>query len=233
MLKQVVYTNSNCKDVWDMFVKENNIHTDIDLLFITDLNEFNGIPLENIYVYSNNEEYWSVWVNALNKFNIKNFIYLQEDFILYDYVNENKLIEITKILNNSDYSFIRLIKSGNLNNKLISDNLYEIESTNENIFSMQPTIWKTEDYIKIMNGVKEPKWFENYKYNNFMVQNNIKGLYYYNNEPKRGSNHYDSEIYPYIATALVKGKWNLSEYPLELGGLIKKYNININNRGVY
>ena len=84
-----------------------------------------------------------------------------------------------------------------------------------------------------MNGVKEPKWLENYKYNDFMVQNNIKGLYYYNNEPKRGSNHYDSELYPYIATALVKGKWNLSEYQKELGDLLEEYKLNVSKRGVY
>ena len=233
MLGQIVYTNSNCKDIWDMFVKQNKIHTKMDLYFISDVNEF-GIELtNNIYTYDNNDEYWSVWVKALNKFKLKNFIYLQEDFILYEKVSDDKLNTLTEFLNNSDYSFIRLIKSGNLNNKLINKNLYEIESSNEHIFSMQPTIWKTDDYIKIMNGVKEPKWLENYKYNDFMVQNNIKGLYYYNNEPKRGSNHYDSELYPYIATALVKGKWNLSEYQKELGDLLEEYKLNVSKRGVY
>jgi hypothetical protein len=98
---------------------------------------------------------------------------------------------------------------------------------------MQATIWKTEDYIKIMNGVKDPKWLENKNYNNFMIQNNIKGLYYYNNEPKRGGAHYDSEIYPYIATALVKGKWNLSEYKKELGDILESNNIDINQRGKF
>jgi hypothetical protein len=233
MLKQIVYTNSNCKDVWDMFISQNKQNTEIDLLFISDLNEFKDVSSEKIHLYTNNEEYWSVWVDALNRFNIKNFIYLQEDFILYDKVNDNKLKELTKILNESDYSFIRLIKSGNLNNKKISDNLYEIESSNENIFSMQATIWKTEDYIKIMNGVKDTKWLENKNYNNFMIQNNIKGLYYYNNEPKRGGAHYDSEIYPYIATALVKGKWNLSEYKKELGDILESNNIDINQRGKF
>ena len=45
--------------------------------------------------------------------------------------------------------------------------------------------------------------------------------------------HYDSEIVPYIASALVKGKWNMSEYSKELIPLIDKYNININERGIY
>jgi hypothetical protein len=233
MINQIVYTNSNCKDAWDMFIQQNKKHTKMDLCFISDLNNFKSIDDKKIFLYENADDYWSVWVMALKKFNVNNFIYLQEDFILYDNVNDDKIEYLTELLNNSEYSFIRLIKSGNLNNKKISDNLYEIESTNDNIFSMQPTIWKTKDYIKIMEGVKDPKWLENKNYNNFMVQNNIKGLYYYNNEPKRGGSHYDSEIYPYIATALVKGKWNLSEYKKELGTLLEQYNIDKDLRGVF
>jgi hypothetical protein len=64
-----------------------------------------------------------------------------------------------------------------------------------------------------------------------MSKNNIKGLCHYNNEPKRGENHYDSDVYPYIATALVKGKWIMSEYSFELGSILEKYNIDINKRG--
>ncbi len=178
MIHQIVYTNSNCKDAWDMFIQQNKKHTKMDLCFISDLNNFKSIDDKKIFLYENADDYWSVWVMALKKFNVNNFIYLQEDFILYDNVNDDKIEYLTELLNNSEYSFIRLIKSGNLNNKKISDNLYEIESTNDNIFSMQPTIWKTKDYIKIMEGVKDPKWLENKNYNNFMVQNNIKGLYY-------------------------------------------------------
>ena len=29
MLKQIVYTNSNCKDVWDMFISQNKQNTEI------------------------------------------------------------------------------------------------------------------------------------------------------------------------------------------------------------
>ena len=49
----------------------------------------------------------------------------------------------------------------------------------------------------------------------------------------RGGNHYDSNVYPYIATALVRGKWNINEYPNELGNILKNYNIEINKRGIF
>jgi hypothetical protein len=51
------------------------------------------------------------------------------------------------------------------------------------------------------------------------------------NEIKRGVYHCDSIVFPYIATAINKGKWNTSEYKKELDILFKEYNINPNMRG--
>jgi len=44
--------------------------------------------------------------------------------------------------------------------------------------------------------------------------------------------HWDSNIYPYIATAVVKGKWDYKCYFEELEELLKVYNINPNKRGI-
>ena len=37
--------------------------------------------------------------------------------------------------------------------------------------------------------------------------------------------HHDSSTYPYIATAIVKGMWNVSEYPEELKEVFNEYSI--------
>jgi hypothetical protein len=232
MIIQVAYTNSNCSDLWEMFIKQNRKHTKIPLFIISD-KEIKNYGYDDMFLYSNDKPYYKVWVDALEKFNSEYFIYLQEDFILYDNVNENKINEYVEFLeNNTEYSFIRLIKSGQLNDKLLYPTLYEIESANPNIFSMQATIWKTSDYIKIMNSVRDNKWLENENYRKKMIELNMKGSYYYGNEIKRGMNHYDTNIYPYIATALVRGKWNISEYNIELSDILSSYNIDINKRGI-
>lgn len=233
MIPQILYTNKNCQDVWQIFYDQNKKFYNGDLYVISDTDKFLDVDQKKIYTYENSEPYWKVWVNALEKFGLENFIYLQEDFILYDQVDTQKITSIQNFLNSSNYSFVRLIKSGNLNSNKIEDNLFEIESNNQDIFSMQPSIWKTKDYSELMSGVMESKWLENYKYREFMVDKNMKGLYYYNGENKRGLNHYDSSIYPYIATALVRGKWNLSEYNNELKPLLEKYKIKINLRGIF
>jgi hypothetical protein len=39
-------------------------------------------------------------------------------------------------------------------------------------------------------------------------------------------------VFPYIATAINKGKWNMSEYSKELDFLFKEYNVNPFERGI-
>lgn len=231
MVKQVVYTNSKCNDLWEMFINQNNKHSKFPLYLISDEIPHN-LNYVDIYLYSNDEPYYDVWINALNKFGGDYFIYLQEDFILYDDVNVYKINEYVSFLeNNIEYSFVRLLKSGKLNNVKVTDTLYIIEPDNENIFSMQSTIWKTVDYIRLLDAVRDYRWLENSNYRDKMISLNMKGLYHYNGENQRGLLHYDSDIYPYIATALVRGKWNIKEYSLELNKLLTEYNINLNKRG--
>lgn len=228
---QVVYTNSNCNDVFTPFYNQNKKHCKLPLCVISDYDI--DADIDGFYKYSNNDPYYEVWVNAVKQFNSEYFIYLQEDFFLYDDVKEDILEIYKNQLKNSDYSFVRLLKSGKLGTKKLYENLYEIESTNENIFSMQATIWKTEDYIKLMDYVGSAGWLEtDADYRNRMIELNMKGLYHFDNEPKIGTNHHDSNVYPYIATAVVKGKWNFKEYKSKLLPILEKDNIDYNIRGI-
>jgi hypothetical protein len=230
---QVAYTNKNCSDLWNVFQKQTKKHTDLPLYMISD-EEVSNINLSGLFIYNNKDPYYKVWVDALSRFNSEYFIYLQEDFFLYKDVDKNKLNEYVEFLkNNPEYSFVRLIKSGILGDKKITNTLYEIESSNPFIFAMQATIWRTSDYIALMERVKSDKWLENSDYSQAMNRMNMKGVYHYDNEPKRGGNHYDTNVYPYIATALVKGKWIMSEYSNELGPILFENNIDLNKRGTY
>jgi hypothetical protein len=229
---QVAYSNSNCADLWEAFQKQIFKHSKLKLYLISD-KEPDNFGFTDISLYNNNEPYYKVWVDALNKFNQEYFIYLQEDFFLYNDIDENKLNEYLNFLKtNPEYSFVRLFKCGNVNNNRVTNTLYEIESTNQDIFSMQTTIWRTSDYIKLMETVKDPKWLENDNYRFAAIKLNLKGVYHYDGEPKRGLSHFDSSIYPCVSTALNKGKWNLSEYPKELKPILNEYGIDAKKRGV-
>ena len=230
VMTQVVYTNSNCGDVFVPFYNQNKRHCKLPLCVVSDYDV--NANIDGFYKYSNDEPYYRVWVDALTKFGAEYFIYLQEDFFLYADVKEDVLETYRQQLAGSEYSFVRLLKSGKLGTKKVFDNLYEIEPSNENIFSMQASIWKTEDYIKLMNTAVSKGWLEtDADYRNTMIGLNMKGLYHYNNESKAGTNHHDSNVYPYIATAVVKGKWNMSEYPVSLFRILYQYKIDVLKRG--
>lgn len=192
-----------------------------------------GLDAEKQYIYLNDESYYQVWINAVEKFGGEYFIYLQEDFILYNDINEQKIEEYVDFLKaNPQYSFVRLLRSGNLYNKKLSDTLYEIESTNMNVFAMQATVWRTADYIRLMNLAKSPRWLESdVDYRGIMIALNMQGAYHYNGEERGGLMHNNSKVYPYIATALVRGLWNVSEYDTQLKPILAEYNIDLNKRG--
>jgi hypothetical protein len=233
MIAQIAYTNSNCQDLWEMFITQNRRHCSMPLYMISDVKP-ETFGFDDAFIYQNSDPYYKVWIDAVQKFGSGYFIYLQEDFILYGDVNQEKIDEYVEFLkNNSKYSFVRLLKSGKLYNKKLSDTLYEIESTNMNVFAMQATIWRTVDYIRLMSLAKSPRWLEtDVDYRSKMIALNMNGTYHYDNENKRGTVHYDSNVYPHIATALVKGKWDMSEYNVELSKLFKEYKTDINKRGI-
>ena len=233
MIAQIGYTNSNCQDVWEMFVGEIKKQTKIPLYMISD-KKVDFLDNDSQIIYDNSDPYYKVWVDAVQKFGQDYFIYLQEDFVLYDKVDDEKINEYVEFLkNNPQYSFVRLLKSGNLGTRKLSLTLYEIESMNPNIFAMQATIWRSSDYILLMNTVKSNGWLEtDADYRNNMISLGISGVYHYDGEPKRGGVHYDSNVYPYIATALVKSKWDMSEYDKELREILTKYKVDVNKRGI-
>lgn len=231
-MEQICYTNNKVSDIWDMFYEQNRKFCDYPLYLISDI-EHQNKKYNNIYLYKNEMPYWKVWVDVLNDIKTDYFLYLQEDFILYKPVNKIQLDNYQQFLeDNQSFSFVRLLKSGYLDNcKQINNTLFEIPSDNQSIFSMQPTIWRKKDFIKLYEATQSLSWLEPIIFTEKCKELNITGVYHYNNEPKRGMAHYDSDVYPYIATALVKGRWNFSEYLKELKPLCEQYNINTELRG--
>jgi hypothetical protein len=229
---QICYTNSKTSDVWDMFYEQNQNNCPYPLYLISDKNHENK-KYKNVFLYRNDIPYWKAWYHVLVDLNPEYFIYLQEDFILYDLVNDTKIKEYEYFLkNNKDFSFVRLIKTGNCNSTQIQKTLFALEPNDDFIFAMQPTIWRTKDFLKLYKEVACPYWYLEHPYKEKCIQLNIKGAYHYAGEQKRGQNHWDSNVYPYVATALVKGKWNFGEYGSELTKLCSKFNINPHIRGI-
>jgi hypothetical protein len=157
-----------------------------------------------------------------------------DDMILYRDMDERELRYMARLLEQSDdVDFIRLIRCGNAPLLKHSKNLYSISSNSNDLFSMQPTLWKSDVFLDLCEEVRSSNiWEFEQRGSNWLRTRKIKGLFYFvGNEKKRGKAHWDSSIYPYIATAIVKGKWLTSEYPRELQDVFEEFGIDKNIRG--
>jgi hypothetical protein len=209
MIPILIYTHSDYQDVLDLnldcLAKQN-----IPASLVTIASDRLVNNIGNSILYNTSSPYATRLLESIKEYAEDIFIFLHEDFILYDTPNNKELLDLKKFLDtNKNIDFIRLIKTAE---PIVlpgpNSNLYYTS----NYFSIQATIFKKEYLLKYLSKYPNSSmWDLEVKGS----ENPNKGLYYFNNEPRRGSAHFDSSIFPYAATAIVKGKWN-SEYKKEL-----------------
>jgi len=232
------YTHSNCKDIWPIYFDLLDKHAP-EFSSIVASNQISNNYKNHKFVEYKDENYCQEIADIVeNNVKTEYMIYMQEDFFLYDTVNTEELEYITNFLDETIVSYVRLIKCGDITQIPIKEKIYWVQTPNLQhnsitSVSFQPTLWKTEDYIKVYRNTPYTKFQEGIEFAKTMNKLNYYAAYYYNQESKRGSMHWNSSIFPYIATAIIKGKWNITEYATELGSILNQYNIDINIRGTY
>ena len=107
------------------------------------------------------------------------------------------------------------------------------------IFSYQAAIWKRESLINLFDTYKPKSLMEGELYGSYACfSTGVTGGFLYQGEPKRGNLHYDSYVFPYVATALHGGShgkpasWAINEYPEILTNILKEHNVDPNIRGI-
>jgi len=229
-LTLLVYTNSKVKDVLTIFLKqlEKYFYQIKNILFLSD--EY--IENQNTCLYTDDEPYYKHLISALEKITTQYVLYCQEDYILYDNVDINEINNAINILNNEqNIGFIRLIQTGiehsaDFNNKYII-----LNSNHPYYFSTQATIWRKQVLYDLFQSSKTSSIRHEMNNSSFLNKLNCIGLCT-KLQGKQTGGHFNSLIFPYIATALVQGKWNFSEYRDVLPDILTSYNVDPNIRGI-
>ena len=238
-----VNTTSKNKDLWKMFYGQFKKHFPQRILIYT----FSDIPstefIGETFLYDKNLKFRSQFLSCIRKISEDYCIFISEDYVLYEDADIEGIEFLQDVLEeDKGLSFIKLFKGADFKEPQYknSDNLFELSISNPYFFSQSATLWRTRDLKKIFENGPDLHIGGQGSHDHFELgaqetcrNLNLKGLYYYNNEPKRGIYHYDCSIFPHIATALVKGKWNLSEYYKELMPLLIEHQINSSDRGIY
>jgi len=231
----ITWTHTEYSDIWPMYFGRLEKYLDFQKSYIFLNQESKKVPTNHTQLLNNDKDpYYKRFVECLEKVEEEYVLYMQEDHILYDQADADKLERVYQFLRESEYSNIRLIKSGELGGESIAEGIYNIPNTSQYSFSQQTAIWKKRDLIDLMLFYKPAIYRDVEMYGSIaMKAQNQKSCYYYNNSQKRGSLHWDAEIIPYIATAVCKAKWNLKQYPSLLSEAITEYEIDFTLRGVY
>jgi len=166
--------------------------------------------------YSAAKQFTSQYLMGLCAVETPYALTMQEDFILFGDVDEAGIDGAMDDLNNA-YS-ARLIDSGR-----------------ELTYSMQATVWDSHVLRLIYALIDAASPWEaelcaDLIFRDFGRSRELCKLRHDDHLPMRGRNHRDSPIFPYISTALVRGKWN-HEYRNELTPLLEQYGIDAEKRG--
>lgn len=231
----LLYTHTDFSDVWPIFFGQTSIYMkDYDKTIL--VNRYSDeVPKDyKQLVYDESLPYHIRVHSCLSEMEDKPLLFLHEDMILYQEPIHADLASFFGLVENNQADFIKLIKAGNppfeksgLHNNLTlcpKGLLFSIQPTIttvnklKHIYLMTPgsNIW---DFESRVSGVCEYLGYTNC----YMTC--------YDSESKRGLAHWDSQCFPYIATAVTKGKWNYSEYPKELDSLFNQYAIDKTKRG--
>lgn len=241
----IVNTTSKNSDVWPVFFDKIEKHVPIGFfnkkyIFVDKQHE--EIPEDyKVVLYDEKEVYQQQFSSCIDEVEEEYCIYISEDYILYDSIITESISRFIEALqHDNSISFIRFMRGGVYDGPFekYSDNLFYVPSNKQYFYTNQAALWRTKTLGDIHK--KGPKlhiantdWQNSFEYRATQTCKDMKlnGLFCYYDEKKRGLYHYDSSVFPHISTALVKGKWNMSEYPREMTNIIKEYKINIRKRG--
>lgn len=237
----VMYSHSDYSDVWPIFIGQTDKYFKDAKKYIFTDSSSECVPHNwQVVLYDADSSYDRRVQSCLEQVSEEYVIFHHEDMPLYEKPRYDLLDAYRGILENESdkVSYIKLIKGGLFTEehphqrfKPYKD-LYMIPHDPNFIFAVQPSMWRTEDLLTVYSetDIDHIHEFETMA-SQVCKQLDIFGLYCYHGENKRGIFHWDSSVYPYIATAIVKGKWNISEYEDELSALLQEYEISAENRG--
>ena len=213
-------------------------------LFVDKIAEdFNLPTYVTIVPYEDEDSFTDQMIQCLSAIDENVILYCNEDYLFYDSPDNNSIKNLASDLEHTlDLSYIRFvyadIESFATYTELHGKSLLYIPSTSQCCYSQTLSLWKTSDYLKIHeHGPKASIGSKGEAQGHFEIlarstcrDLNIQGCVINDNKNKRGLFHYDSNIVPHVASALVKGRWNLSEYP-ELVDILSENKIDYNLRG--
>lgn len=240
----ILYTHSDYSDVWPMYFgqAEKYFHAfSSNYVFVNKYSEQIPKYYQQI-VYNDELPYVNRLLECFLKVNEEILFFNHEDMVLYNFPDMGKILGYVKAMKSKPwylfganrYDFIRLVRGGSYcsSKSWAASDLSYLHLWSRWIFSIQPSFWNKKRFIQLLKKHKDQAiWSFEAAAQMTCRKQMIRGAFSNTMGEKKGSMHWDNPTYPYIATAVVKGKWNTSEYGEVLKSLFSLYEVNKNIRG--
>jgi hypothetical protein len=225
----VIYTHTDMQDVWKLFFGQNKKYLSQFKTYICLDKPNDNVPKEYIPIYyDETKTYTERLVDSLKQIDEEVFLFTHEDMILFDTPDYEYLQKYYSYVKDRKVDSIKLIYAGDGGGiKAECDDTLVFNDFAK--FSIQPTIIRKDILLQIASNVGALNIWD---FENAIVGSGMDFMARRGDEKRRGMYHYDSFVYPYIATAINKGKWNLVEYQEELNPMFEEHNINPFERGI-
>ena len=230
----VFYSHFEYSDIWPLMFGQSEKHLKGKKKYLITNQDHGEVNHEwTVIKYDEKKSYQErVW-KSLEQIKEEIVIFHHEDMFLFSEPKWEVMNKLLGLVKQDKVDVIKLIKASydNSAHEEFEKNIYY--NPKNLLFCIQPTIIKREKLIKIFKYTKgNSMWQFEVNSNSLVDFMNYSSFYYHEGiENKRGMYHWDSQVYPYVATAVVKGKWDYEIYPKILSDLHKKYNIDPNKRG--
>ena len=235
----LTYTHTDCTDVWPVYFDQMTKLFDLGMDHMVAVNSLHEDLPSHVrpVIYDDALPYPQRLLSCLQKLSDFEFIFFDhEDMFLYGAPDKQELLAYYACLSSGVLDHIRMIKGGDCIYHQVEgiQSLFSLDLRSKWIFSIQPGFWKRTALMDVlMANLNANIWELEVKSQKAVKKLKLKAGFSHRQGARRGIHHFDNDVYPYIATAIVKGKWNLNEYSDELGILLKEHGIDPAVRGVY
>lgn len=233
----LTFSHTDCSDVWKLYFPQMRAYFSVGMDHFIAVNQAHPELPKTVtpLIYEEGQPYPQRLLTCLEVLEGREFVFFDhEDMFLYDEPDYQKLAKYYDLMNSGQFDHIRLIKGGDCQYEPVPacPTLYSLSLKSKWIFSIQPSFWRRSVLMDVLKAnLKGNVWELEVNSQKVVRKMGLNAAFSYRSGKRRGLHHFDNNVYPYVATAIGKGKWNLGEYGVELEPLLEQYQIDPTRRG--
>jgi len=230
----VFYSHFDYSDIWPVMFGQSEKYLKGKKKYLITNESHDNVSDDWVVInYDDKKPYQQRVYESLEKVKEDVIIFHHEDMFLMNEPKWETMDKLVNLVSSDKITLIKLIKASydsDFHNEFDKHIFYNPKNL---LFAIQPTIIKKENLIKIYKYTNGNNIWEFEKNSNSLVEflGYLSCYYHEGEEKKRGLFHWDSLVYPYVATAVVKGEWDYQSYPKILSQILIEYEIDPNKRG--